>query len=76
MKAEAFTGVACAQRVNTDHHYATRYKALITAAGFLLMYCKLGLKTAMGRMIKMKGVWSFFFGRKHTKKLRITFLVL
>lgn len=43
MKAEAFTGAA--QRVNTDH-YATENKAFITVAVYLLMYCKLGLKTA------------------------------
>lgn len=43
MKAEAFTGAA--QTVNTDH-YAMENKAFITVAVFLLMYCKLGLKTA------------------------------
>ena len=49
MKAETFTGAA--QKVNTDHHYAMENKALITAAVFLLMYCILDLKTAMGCMV-------------------------
>lgn len=71
MKAEAFTGAACAQRVNTDHHYATQYKALITTAVFLSMYCKLGLKTAMGRMIKVDRVWPFSLAED--KRMLITF---
>lgn len=50
MKAEAFTGAA--QGVNSDHHYAMANKALITAAALLSMYCKLGLKTAMGCTIR------------------------
>lgn len=50
MKAEAFTGAA--QGVNSDHHYVMENKALITAAVFLSMYCKVGLKTAMGCMTR------------------------
>lgn len=46
MKAEVFTGAA--QRVNTDHYYATENNALITAAVFLLMYYRLGMKTTRG----------------------------
>lgn len=50
MNAEAFTGAA--QKVNTANHYAADNKALITTAVFLSMYCKLGLKTAMGCRIR------------------------
>lgn len=51
MRAEAFTGAA--QRVNTDH-YATENKAFITAALLLLMFCKLGLKTAKVCLVEQK----------------------
>lgn len=64
MKAEAFTGAA--QRVNTDH-YATENKAFITVAVFLLMYCKLGLKTAKVCFVEHK---------KKKGKLRISFYPL
>lgn len=46
MKAEVFTGAA--QRVNTDHYYATENNALITAVVFLSMYYRLGMKTTRG----------------------------
>lgn len=71
MKAEAFTGAA--QRVNSDHRYAMENKALITAVLLLLMFCKPGLKTAIGCMIRADRESVIFFVEYKIKKVRTNF---